>query len=473
MKTFGEFLLIEKKDHLIKKLKNLTKDQKDEIIQKFDQRRDLENKIDWNNKKLSYADFSEILSTVSKRGEMKRAKKAVKERGIKGLKEGKDYVEIDVQGDWVGYIPLNHKASSIIASDKIGNCEGKWCVASPGVTDHWNRYGHHGINFIYLISPNGEKYALAVFPPPTADLQDWMDIEDYINETHKFAGELDTLKIIQLSNSDDRLLQIFDQNDNIVEKIKGLDYKKIFTSAVNNTLKKIGNVKGAGPDYGVMVDGTVLTQNNWNSFINRLENGHIPDNVWKIEGFPDSSEKIFHKKKQALRLIHIERNDKLTELPPFPPNITAVILISSPNLKKLSNLPPKLKFLSLDHTPINPIPPIPKTAQILDFSNMKLDSLNIGPEYKNLKFLQIGSDNIGDLHSFKTLPKLPDSLTHLSLYNTGITKLPEDLPKPLKILNLDSDFSNEEIERVKEKYPSIKITHTKPSTFLLFKPGVT
>ena len=47
-------------------------------------------------------------------------------------------------------------------------------------------------------------------------------------------------------------------------------------------------------------------------------------------------------------MIHIERNDKLTELPPFPPNITTVMLINSPNLKKLSNLPPKLKFLSLD-----------------------------------------------------------------------------------------------------------------------------
>jgi len=134
----------------------------------------------------------------SKWSESKTGKeKAVKRHGIQGLVYGEDYIEFDTgHPDIVAYAPQNHKASQLIASTRIGPCEGKWCTAEnkPG---HWNKYTEKGIKFIYVITPE-TKYAVAVaeikgrnkteifdqndkklqsLPPP-------MNLKKLLNQTH-------------------------------------------------------------------------------------------------------------------------------------------------------------------------------------------------------------------------------------------------------------------------------------------------
>ena len=50
-------ILQEKKEHLIKKLKNLSSSEKEELVAFFIETPSLENKIDWNNKNLKNGGF--------------------------------------------------------------------------------------------------------------------------------------------------------------------------------------------------------------------------------------------------------------------------------------------------------------------------------------------------------------------------------------------------------------------------------
>ena len=159
MINFKKYLL-EKKDHIINKIPSLTDDQKKEIIDFFNTHSNLENKINWNNfKNLKYDDFKKILFDTSKTQE----KKNVKEKGIKGLILGKDYLEgIDKTGTYNVYIPLNYKASKFIASKYIGECEGEWCTAYQKEDKYWNEYTSKGIVFLYIVNyTNNTKYAIA------------------------------------------------------------------------------------------------------------------------------------------------------------------------------------------------------------------------------------------------------------------------------------------------------------------------
>ena len=157
-------LILEKKDHLINRLEKLTDEQKKEIIDFFNRKPNLEGKIDWNNKNLTYADFEPIIKERSKT----EVKKAVSKSGIAGLVEGKDYIELPLNSEKVrAYMPLNYEASRLIASDKIGGCEGKWCTAYQKTDTYWKSYTAKGIVFIYFMM-NGfryddTKYAVAIY----------------------------------------------------------------------------------------------------------------------------------------------------------------------------------------------------------------------------------------------------------------------------------------------------------------------
>jgi hypothetical protein len=153
--SFREFLF-EKKDHLIRKLKNLSSDEKEELIQFFNGRIDLESKIDWNNKDLTFDDFKPIMG-ASKTGKAK----SFKLNGINALKKGTDYQELKYKDGGVKmYIPLNYEVSKLLASNKIGACEGKWCIAYQKSSSHWNEYTKAQVP-VYLFTPS-TKYAIMV-----------------------------------------------------------------------------------------------------------------------------------------------------------------------------------------------------------------------------------------------------------------------------------------------------------------------
>jgi len=193
MRSFTEFL-VEKKDHIIKKMPLLSKDEKEHLIKIFGQKPHLENQINWNKwKTLTYADFAEIILSTSKR----EKKKVVKSKGIKGLKENVDYIELNLKDKtFEAYIPLTWEASKMIASKYIGNCEGAWCTAYQKDRRYWKSYVEEdGIVLVYLIHPeNAEKYAFAIYP-------------------------------------DNTTYEIFDHDDNAIEDIPGFNEGVIFTSA--------------------------------------------------------------------------------------------------------------------------------------------------------------------------------------------------------------------------------------------------
>lgn len=136
----------EKKDHIVAKLGNLTNSQKRILIDHLDQFPHKESMIDWNNKNLQWEDFAEMLATVSKTQKQQQ----VKQQGLKGLEEGKDYHLLYENYPILAIMPLSWEASKLLASDKIAGCEGKWCTAYQKTDDYWETYIKRG-PLIYVI----------------------------------------------------------------------------------------------------------------------------------------------------------------------------------------------------------------------------------------------------------------------------------------------------------------------------------
>lgn len=165
------YKLDEKKEHLIKKMPNLSNEQKLQLITFFNTHPEAESKVNWNNlKTLTFDDFKSLLATVSKTAQ----KKAVKVSGIQGLIEGQDYVTVfkqryqiqEKEGDSVligiamGYAPLSWKASIFIASPYVGTEKiiGEWCTAYSKNSTYWDTYcGKEGKFFIYCVDYRPEN----------------------------------------------------------------------------------------------------------------------------------------------------------------------------------------------------------------------------------------------------------------------------------------------------------------------------
>ena len=157
MITFKTYLT-EKKDHLIDQLHNLTPEQKVEIKAFFVRKPNLENKIDWRRKDLTYDTFKTLMHATKT-----EKKRLVRKHGIAGLKEGEDFIELHTYDDFPfqAYIPLSWEASKLIASNKIGGIEGKWCTAYQKEKKPWNDYASKKIILIYLVGGNS-KWALVI-----------------------------------------------------------------------------------------------------------------------------------------------------------------------------------------------------------------------------------------------------------------------------------------------------------------------
>ena len=60
MRSFREYIN-EKKDHLIMRLAGLSDEEKQKVIEFFKAKSNLENKIDWNRKDLTFNDFNKLM----------------------------------------------------------------------------------------------------------------------------------------------------------------------------------------------------------------------------------------------------------------------------------------------------------------------------------------------------------------------------------------------------------------------------
>jgi hypothetical protein len=182
MRLFEQYkILTEKKDHLIKKLVNLSDEEKQELIDFFNKKPNLENKIDWQNKNLKFDDFKLLMQQYS-------------EKKIEHLKlvRGEDYIPLVLNGN-KAYIPLNYEASVEIASDNVGSCQGKWCTANSEIKTYWNDYVEQKeIILIYVIYKK-TKYAIACSLKLLNMGEQWLEIFDefdnhYRNEKNKYPA---------------------------------------------------------------------------------------------------------------------------------------------------------------------------------------------------------------------------------------------------------------------------------------------
>ena len=170
----------EKKDHLIvkhKDFKSLPKEKQDWLINYFKSRDNPPNmSIDWL--KLNNYNIEDIYKATLEKTKT-GLKKGVKKLGIGGLEEGKDYIELDISeytNTYKAYIPLHWEASKLIASSKIGGCEGEWCVAYQKDISYWNSYttpAFKGV-FIYIVNTKKpEKYAILYFLKPSEKYEEF------------------------------------------------------------------------------------------------------------------------------------------------------------------------------------------------------------------------------------------------------------------------------------------------------------
>jgi len=95
--------------------------------------------------------------------DVNRITKASAKKGITGLKEKIDFLNFGTIEDkfgnlYRGYIPLNYKASKVIASKRVADCEGKWCTAYQKDASYWKKYVKIDKNvFVYFVLENATE----------------------------------------------------------------------------------------------------------------------------------------------------------------------------------------------------------------------------------------------------------------------------------------------------------------------------
>ena len=147
MDTFTNYIAEADYTRFLKKNRNLSADDVKDINQMFAKTNprlgsEFGKKYDWQSrkvKKMTRAEFSDIAKELSDTKRQK--KKAVKLKGLGGLKKNKDYVEVKTKSkSHKSVIPLTWTASKLIASKNIGDCEGAWCIAYQKDRMYWEDY---------------------------------------------------------------------------------------------------------------------------------------------------------------------------------------------------------------------------------------------------------------------------------------------------------------------------------------------
>ena len=242
-----QLIIEEAKDHLIRKIPNLTQDEKEKLIEIYQTNPSLETKvkIDWNRlNDLTWDSFKDVINYQPTSSSSLR--KAVKNEGISGLTKGKDYITLDkvdqVSGLQGAYMPLTYDASKLIASKSIGDCEGKWCTAAQRTSKDWNKYiFNDGIALIYIVY-EGEKYALAVY----GDIKLW-ELFDMDNEPIRALPGLDVDELIQDNEAQIEDIRLhFSKKENSPIDIEGGFGGTKYTQHPDGSVDVFGDVKLSG-----------------------------------------------------------------------------------------------------------------------------------------------------------------------------------------------------------------------------------
>lgn len=164
--------------------------------QEFNKYRD-QHKLDINN----FKTIHELIDTLTdiKKGKTK-TNTQYKKAGLNELTPGTDY--ITVKGNFKegvqAFVPLNHSASKVIASERVQNIEAEWCTATND-DEHWNSYIGDGVILVYFLNPNAfedrfKKIALAIHDPEAVHDAKWdyeaFDADDEAISKSEFEPEI-------------------------------------------------------------------------------------------------------------------------------------------------------------------------------------------------------------------------------------------------------------------------------------------
>lgn len=201
------FRLLEKKDHIIKKLNNLTDEQKQSAIDFFSKHPNYENEIDWNRKDLSWKDFEDVINKprVSKN----QMKKASKSDNTNWLTEGSFY-EVLYEGEkFTIYQPLTYIGSRYLASQDVAPYTvSKWCISYQKTRDYWKEYTSNRRCVFLFVFTDSHKYALQIpvdFIPDSVDTffesKNYREVTIWDEDDHTMDSE-DFIEKLSLTKDD-------------------------------------------------------------------------------------------------------------------------------------------------------------------------------------------------------------------------------------------------------------------------------
>ena len=125
---------------------------------------DFGRKYDWQSRKVKNMTMDDFYKIYNELTDSKRKKvKAVKLKGLGGLKKNKDYVEVKTKSrTHKTVIPLTWTASKLIASKNIGDCEGAWCIAYQKDRGYWESYVLKKGQVPVMVIGGGSKWTVMV-----------------------------------------------------------------------------------------------------------------------------------------------------------------------------------------------------------------------------------------------------------------------------------------------------------------------
>lgn len=186
MKSFVE-ILTEAKDRFIKKNRNLSKEQQEELIAFFRSNnraeKDVEDEYGWQKGSLSmtYDQFVGIMNRYKGgRKALAKTKKVKCPDNLKGLKKNVDYVHLRIKHpEYCAYIPLSHDTAQKFNGDKIiGTCSGPWCVGHSSSSQYYRMYTKRKGRVPVYIVGRGSKWVVMI-DQNNKDMEIWDVANDH------------------------------------------------------------------------------------------------------------------------------------------------------------------------------------------------------------------------------------------------------------------------------------------------------
>jgi len=148
---------------------------------------DLIPKAEIKNLKLDINDItevSELINILNK--EVKKITRSSFKKGFEGLVENKDYKILYEKNNIVAVMPFNWEASRVLASNYVGNCEGKWCISYQKTKVYWTQYTvEHGQAPVFFINleynENLDTWGKYAFMYSEEDYEIWDADDDLSN----------------------------------------------------------------------------------------------------------------------------------------------------------------------------------------------------------------------------------------------------------------------------------------------------